>query len=60
MPRLASSEPLVVQCQHFVDCITSGEAPMTGWEEAAAVVEVLEAATASHKADGARVELPTG
>jgi hypothetical protein len=33
---------------------------MTGWEEAAAVVEVLEAATASHKADGARVELPTG
>jgi predicted dehydrogenase len=58
VPRLPPSEPLVVQCQHFVDCITSGAAPISGAEEAAAVVEVLEAATESHKADGARVPLP--
>ena len=41
LPRLPPSEPLVVQCEHFVDCITTGAAPISGAEEAAAVVEVL-------------------
>ncbi len=57
LPRLRAAEPLVVQCRHFVDCIASGEEPITNFEEAAAVVEVLEAASASHADGGARVPI---
>jgi predicted dehydrogenase len=57
LPRLPSVEPLVVQCRHFVDCIASGEEPITNFEEAAAVVEVLEAASASHAEGGARIPI---
>jgi predicted dehydrogenase len=55
LPRLDPVEPLVLQCRHFLDCIASGEEPITNFEEAAAVVEVLEAATASRLEGGARV-----
>jgi predicted dehydrogenase len=52
------AEPLALQCRHFVDCITSGTEPVTGFEDAARVVEVLEAASASHTNGGARVPIP--
>ncbi len=58
VPRLASDEPLVAQCRHFLDCIASGNEPITGWGEAAEVVQVLEAASASRSEGGARVPLP--
>jgi predicted dehydrogenase len=57
IPKLATTEPLVAQCRHFVDCILTGKEPVTGAEEATAVVEILEAATASQKNGGERVEL---
>ena len=49
---------LALQCRHFVDCVTSGSEPVTGFEDAARVVEVLEAASASHANGGARVAIP--
>ncbi len=58
IPRIPLDEPLALQCRHFVDCITSGIEPVTGFEDAARVVEVLEAATASHANGGARVPIP--
>jgi len=58
MPRLAGTEPLVAQCSHFAECIRTGARPVAGAQEAIEVVSVLEAATASHQAGGARVDLP--
>jgi predicted dehydrogenase len=51
------AEPLALQCRHFIDCITSGTEPITDFEDAARVVEVLEAASASHANGGARVAI---
>jgi predicted dehydrogenase len=55
VPRLPTIEPLVAQARHFADCIESGREPLTGAEEAAAVVATLEAASASRAAGGERV-----
>lgn len=55
MPRLASVEPLVSQCRHFVDCILTGADPITGAADAAGVIAVLEAATASMALEGEEV-----
>jgi predicted dehydrogenase len=57
IPRLENIEPLQAQCRHFIDCVFSGAEPSTNFEEAAAVVEILEAASASHENGGERVEL---
>ena len=57
IPRVQMAEPLALQCRHFVDCIQSGTEPVTDFEDAARVVEVLEAASASHTNGGARVEI---
>jgi predicted dehydrogenase len=57
MPRLPSVEPLAAQCRHFVDCIFTGNEPSTNFQEAADVVEILEAANASREQGGERVKL---
>jgi predicted dehydrogenase len=57
IPRVEVAEPLALQCRHFVDCIQNGTEPITDFEDAARVVEVLEAASASHAKGGARVEI---
>jgi predicted dehydrogenase len=46
-PYLAVNEPLMVEDQHFVDCVLSGERPRTDGENGLAVVDVLEAAQRS-------------
>jgi predicted dehydrogenase len=52
------AEPLALQCRHFVECIRTGTEPVTDFEDAARVVEVLEAASASHANGGARIAMP--
>jgi predicted dehydrogenase len=46
-PRLDDSEPLKVECRHFVDCVEGGQHPRSNSEEGLAVVRVLEAACTS-------------
>jgi hypothetical protein len=41
------NEPLMVEDEHFVDCILLGMTPLTGGANGLAVVEVLEAAQLS-------------
>jgi predicted dehydrogenase len=53
IPKLDFIEPLLLECQHFVDCIRSGERPLTDGESGLRVVSVLEAAQASMAAGGA-------
>ncbi len=56
-PYIKQYEPLKMQCQHFLDCIHTGERSETNGMEALKVVQVLEAATASLKNEGCRIQL---
>jgi len=47
IPRVSSGEPLQVECEHFLDCITTGEPPLTGGPSGVRVVRTLEAITRS-------------
>lgn len=40
--EVPKGEPLKLECQHFIDCINSGETPLTDAEEALRVLRVLE------------------
>jgi predicted dehydrogenase len=57
VPHLPHVEPLQAQCRHFVECIFGGNEPITNFEEAAEVVEILEAASLSRANGGDRVAL---
>lgn len=46
-PYLVVNEPLVVEDEHFVDCVLTGMTPLTDADNGIAVVEVLEAAERS-------------
>src|SRR6266481_5993382 len=52
IPRIEDSEPLKVECDHFVDCITRGVSPNSDGLSGLRVVKVLEAADRSLKNHG--------
>jgi predicted dehydrogenase len=58
-PYLQLAEPLKTECQHFLDCIASGEEPITGATAGLRVVQILEAANKSLKQQGAAVTIET-
>jgi len=55
IPRIEHSEPLKVQCQHFLDCIRKGTRPMTCGRRGLELVRILEASSRSLDAAGAPV-----
>jgi predicted dehydrogenase len=50
-PNLANVEPLAVEIAHFLECIETGEAPITNGEFGTDVVRAIEIAI-----EGARAE----
>ena len=52
IPKIDFVEPLRVECQHFVDCITTGSRPITDGWDGLRVVRVLEAAQRSMENEG--------
>jgi predicted dehydrogenase len=56
-PYIKQYEPLKFECQHFLDCINTGEKPESCGLEALKVVQILEAATKSLKDGGGQVML---
>jgi predicted dehydrogenase len=44
IPKLDFVEPLKLECQHFIDCIRTGQTPMTDGYDGLRVVQALEAA----------------
>jgi len=56
-PRLEVSEPLKNQCRHFLECVTSGAAPITSARDGEQVVKVLEAIDRSLQLQGAPVRV---
>lgn len=57
IPYLKQVEPLKVETQHFLDCIRNGKRPETSGLDGLRVVQILEAASRSLKADGAKIEI---
>ena len=47
IPKLEFTEPLKIECQHFVDCIRTGETPRSDGRQGLRVVRTLEAAQRS-------------
>jgi predicted dehydrogenase len=58
IPYIHQEEPLKAVCQHFIDCINTGNRPITGGRQGLELVRILEAASASLKANGAPMMLP--
>ena len=56
-PYLKMTEPLKTECEHFIDCIKTGQKPLTGGVEGLQVVQILEAASKSLRNDGAAVKI---
>ena len=56
-PYIKQYEPLKRECQHFLDCIKSGEESESSGLEALRIVQILEAASASLNNGGGKVEL---
>jgi predicted dehydrogenase len=57
IPSIPSSEPLRLECQHFVDCLRSGSRPLSDGRNGLAVIKVLDAAQRSLAASGTPVRL---
>ena len=47
IPSIQLNEPLMTECLHFIDCVRSGEKPLTDGYDGLDVVRALEAATHS-------------
>ena len=57
-PKLAVSEALRVESEHFVDCINNKRTPMTDGRLGVRVVELIEAANRSMRCRGDTVNIP--
>src|SRR4029079_10883765 len=58
VPYIKQEEPLKVECQHFLDCIQTGTAPVSSCERGLELVQILEASSESLKRNGGPVSLP--
>jgi len=57
MPTLSSAEPLRIQCQHFIDCISNDATPRSDGHDGLRVVNILEAGGKSLACGGRAVNL---
>jgi predicted dehydrogenase len=56
-PLARHEEPLRIECEHFVDCVRTGQRPRSDGIQGLAVVRVLEAGARSMRAGGAPVAI---
>jgi len=52
IPKIASKEPLRMECEHFLGCIENNKQPISSGEDGVKVVKVLEAAAKSLESGG--------
>lgn len=57
VPALPFSEPLAVECRHFIECVKQGSVPRTDGWNGLRVVKVLQAAEKSLQSGGEPVEI---
>ncbi|MCX8044601.1 MAG: Gfo/Idh/MocA family oxidoreductase [Desulfobacterota bacterium] len=51
IPSIKLNEPLLAECEHFIECVRTGARPLTDGEDGLMVVKALEAATRSLRHD---------
>ncbi len=54
-PYIKQEEPLKTECQHFLDCINQGTAPLSDGRQGLELVRILEASSESLKLGGSPV-----
>jgi predicted dehydrogenase len=57
IPKIEMTEPLRLECQHFVDCIIKDMTPLTDGKNGLDIVKILEAAQQSLEQQGCPVNL---
>jgi predicted dehydrogenase len=57
VPYLKQEEPLKLECNHFLECIRTGQKPLTCGERGRDVVHILERATQSLRQNGIRLPI---
>jgi len=57
IPRVDMTEPLKLECQHFIDCVVSRGTPVSDGYDGLRVVRILEAAQRSLEQDGVPVKI---
>lgn len=57
IPSIPGTEPLLLECQHFVDCVRDGVEPATPGSQGRDVVRILQAGQESMENDGAPISL---
>lgn len=57
--KIQKKEPLLEECNHFVECVTRGKKPRTGWEEGLSVLKVLNALERSLESEGEAMDIAT-
>lgn len=58
-PAVPNKEPLLEECEHFIECVQTGQNPRSDGEQGLAVVRTLEAGQESIRLGGAPVEIPS-
>jgi len=56
-PHVPQTEPLRVECQHFLDCIENGDTPISSGKQGHDLVAILEAANESMRQGGVQIDL---
>jgi predicted dehydrogenase len=59
VPYVKQEEPLKTECQHFLECIRSGNQPLTDGKAGLELVRILEASSISLKEHGVAVDVLT-
>ena len=59
-PHIKLEEPLKAECQHFLECVKTGQTPLTSGTQGLEVVRLLEACSASLKLNGNPIRFVEG
>lgn len=57
IPRVETTEPLKIECRHFVDCVRTRSKPLSDAQDGLRVIRILEAAQKSMEQDGVPVRI---
>ena len=57
IPRVALGEPLLAECEHFIECVVERKTPVSSGKVGADVVRTLAAITESMSLNGAEVKV---
>jgi predicted dehydrogenase len=60
LPHIEFTEPLLLECRHFIECVRERRRPLTDGDCGVRVVRVLEAAQRSLESGGAMVPIASG